>query len=83
MSDTRRHVQPGWNPSHRRWPARFGDMSEKLQTRDRAPRGLRSNHRFSAIGRNSLGNLRAKNEALALAERLDEDCLATDKREEP
>lgn len=38
MSDTRRWVQPGWSPVHRRWSELLGNPTPKHQARDH--RGL-------------------------------------------
>ena len=68
MSDTRRDVIPGWNPTHPRWS--FGPMTEKFQHKDRPPMHLKAPGRFCKNGRNSRHNLLAKIDNLRATEAL-------------
>jgi len=74
MSDTRRYVQPGWNPDHPSWP--FGDISPKEQQRDRSNSGRHRNrgkrHAFTNGVRNCLYNLKRKVDALRLREEMND-----------
>ena len=68
MSDTRRHVQVGWNPTHPRWP--FGSMTQKYQEKDRPSHNNSSRHRFCNLVKNSKYNLERKIDELRYFEAL-------------
>lgn len=69
MSDTRRYITPGWNPSHPNW--HYDEMTEKHQARDKSAHKSTKNHRFSKGIRNSKYNLEQKIDDLKFKEELD------------
>jgi hypothetical protein len=70
MSNTKRDVTPGWNPSDPHWC--YGNMTEKYQARDRSEGKCKSskNHRFTKGIKNTKYNLQQKIEDLSLEEEL-------------
>lgn len=72
MSDTKRHVTPGWGPGHKDWS--FGPMTEKYQSRDTSDGKNKNskNHRFTMGVKNTYHNLLEKIDQLRLKEYLEE-----------
>ncbi len=70
MSDTQRKVQDGWGPGNPVFDRMYPQIiTVKHQTKDRKPRP--KGHSFRSALRNSLHNLRRKNDQLSLRENLE------------
>lgn len=73
MSDTRTNVTPGWGPGHPRWPARWANMTPKMQAREH--HYFRSSkargHRFRSTGSMPRHMLEARDDRRRLAEALE------------